>query len=244
MSKLIIEKDSIFLKIQVALDKRDVSILEGIRYSINMISLSYSNLENVLQNISSKDKPDSIEFYSSFKEVWSIIDGVTRLENLIQLIIKYPSDASLTEIDPVNIDFLREAKAFRNTLQHLDERIDETILKNNLTVWGVLHWMHSEDGEVYHSCTLFPGHVRKGYSADIPMHFGEEFTPPVDKIILESVKVSGANPIIRINISSLIYKIKALTLNFEKQLEYQLKSLESSGTYGQDLFIKMKLEVK
>lgn len=245
MEKVIIKKDSIFHKIPVELDTKQVHILEAIRYSVNMIGLAYSDLTKILLEIGGKEEPSTTEFYSVFKETWSIIDGVTRLENLLSLIaiegeIEKLEDPSVS----IELDIFSKAREFRNTFQHLDERITEVIVPHNRTVWGVLHWLHALDEKNFHSYTLIPGHVRSKYSIDKPNNLGELFEPPIDKIILESVNRSKTQPIININISDLHRDVKSIANKMEKQLESQLSGVESNGHHGQDMFLKMILKGK
>ncbi|TEB41212.1 hypothetical protein D0809_26675, partial [Flavobacterium circumlabens] len=92
-------------------------------------------LETSLDKLSdSNRKKENVSI--TFSYAWGIIGNISRFIKLYQ---KLPSESNYQILDGI-----KHINAFRNTLQHLDERIDESLLKTKSPFYGVLTWFHKD----------------------------------------------------------------------------------------------------
>ena len=114
------------------IEKKDLLILDSIRFAVAMIDYSYEQLFYQLLKLSIGTKTKNLP--SLFMHGWSIIDCSRRL---IKLYSSLSNDNSIIK----TINYVNQP---RNTYQHLDERIFESLLKNNLPFYGLLNWSYNE----------------------------------------------------------------------------------------------------
>ena len=233
-----ISKDSIFYKIPSNLDQRQIFLLEGIRYCFNSISISHSVLIEKLDQISDK-RIDDFSFPLVFKEAWSQIDTTNRLVNLLKAIYHQDKDFP----NHPDLLFLSQTRQFRNSFQHLDERIDEILLKLNAPVWGNISWLKIIDENNVLSCILSAGHPRKDFNSRVINPVGLEVIPPIDKITVEAIQNNSNDPVIRIELSELFRRTTTIISKLEKTLEEKLIPYISNGTLPQDILIALIIEI-
>ena len=181
-------------------------------------------------------------YYSIFKECWSIIDFGWKLRNLI-LQIEHEKTDENTKINKdllLDISFLDSLKDYRNTFQHLDERIDEAIVVENSAVWGCLSWLYILSNTKLNSCLLFPGHPRSSSSIINPA--GLMLESPICHVTLESINRKKEK--IKINLSDLAKNISILVNQLESLLKSQFEELDNTNKYAQDMIMKIEIEFK
>ena len=81
-----IKENSILNSIPTELPRRDVFLLEGIRYASSIIDISYKKLFNELNTASTIEVLRPETYYIIFKEAWSIIDFGWKLRSLLMQI--------------------------------------------------------------------------------------------------------------------------------------------------------------
>ena len=226
---MLISKDSPFRKLPEALDKRQLFYFEGIRYAVNMVSIAYTRLQESLYEMSHNENYEK-EFSSILLDAWSILDSVSRFNKLVE---NFPVENSQTCLKK-----LKEVTAFRNTFQHLHERIDERMIDNNYPVWGILSWLTVRkigDANVF-SCMAISGSIRKS-SPQVLNPAGRAMKTTVSSITLESLKNRKKKPIIRICISEIVDELEKAVRELEEQMRKQFKDLPH---HGADLLLKLE----
>ena len=211
-----IKRDSFFLNIPKNIDKRQIFLLEGIRFCFESIFLNYLTLQNELEYISTNPLREQSHALI-FKEAWQQIDTTHRLTNLISSLALYNEDNKNKKDS--DFEFLKEVKPFRNTFQHLDERIDEFMLDLNAPLWGSISWLMVKDDNHINSFILSIGHPREDFESQIINPAGKIIEHKIDRITLESIQKNKNDTIVKIDLSSLYSKTERLI----KQLELQFK---------------------
>lgn len=232
----------ILKSIPTELRRKDIFILEGIRYAFGIIQISYQNLFNELHKASKtsadQDNLNSQIYYQIFKEAWSIIDFGWKLRNLL-IQIEHPDEEEKKEeiIDieneVLNIKFLHQLREFRNTFQHLEKRISEVLVEENTSVWGNISWLYIVNKQELHSCVLFPGHPRS--SSEIINPGGLLIKSPICHITLASTSRNKEK--IKINISELNDNINQLMDKLELVLKKQFDQMDYSKKFAQDMIL-------
>ena len=199
------------LKHLPAINERHLLILDSIRFTIEIIEYSFNKLENSLLSFSkSKTKQDYISI-SMFMYSWTILDTTRRL---IKLYKTLPSNHN-----HVNVNIIEYVNSFRNTYQHLDERIDETLINSKKPFYGYLKWAYSNsESKKVENYMAISGLYYSENSEFIVGKYNEDKI--IDEIILETVnKIEKTE----VNLSKLFNEIKSVVESLENELEIQTK---------------------
>ncbi|MFC1921440.1 hypothetical protein ACFLYQ_06940 [Chloroflexota bacterium] len=216
---MIIKKRSPFRLIPYKLDAEQTLFLDGIRYSIEMADISYTQLRRTLLYITKNGQSQKLPGTNTVKALlsaWSIIDNINRLRNLLT------NMRGIKKGSPGRVIFLKntnEVETLRNVIQHLNKRavVDE-LLQTNSAALGSLTWSipsNAKKGYIY-SCYLRPGTL-KSSTAPFKIHVGRT-RYPVDEITLSI----GSNEVC---ISEVMDSLKKLVLLIENNLKAQFEGL-------------------
>lgn len=206
----IMQQNSI-LKHLPAINERHLLILDSIRFTIEIIEYSFNKLENSLLSFSkSKTKQDYISI-SMFMYAWTILDTTRRF---IRLYKTLPSNHG-----HANINIIEYVDSFRNTYQHLDERIDESLINSKKPFYGYLKWVYSNsESKKVENYMAISGLYYSENSEFIVGTYNEDKI--IDEIILETVNKIGKT---EVNLSKLFNEIKSVVESLENELEIQTK---------------------
>jgi hypothetical protein len=235
MPNSMIPRESILYSIPTEMRRKDVFILEGIRYAAGTLGDIFANLEMAALDLSKKGKPEESNFYKIFKEAWSFIDFSWRLRNIMTLLDSEMDEEKIKGKRPVDISFLDPIREFRNTFQHLDERMIETMVKENSYIWGTLSWLYTKESSNVTCITIAPGHPRS--KADVVNPTGQFIKLPISHITLQSINRKKEK--IKINLTELHKNINLLLVDFEAIIKPQIEVMDNSKKFGQDLMIMM-----
>ena len=170
-----------------------------------------------------------------FKEAWNQIDTTYRLTNFVRSI---SANWDETKIKPGgSFEYLMKTKPFRNSFQHIDERIDEYLLTLNAPIWGNISWLKIIDKDSLQAFVISAGHPRNDFNNKIPNPIGLEFKSNIDHITIEAVQKNSSEPISIINLSELYRQTEILVQKMTKDLEQQLSSQLTNGILMQDFMI-------
>src|ERR1035437_887040 len=125
-------KETSILKNLPRLDKRQLLILDSLRTTCEMIDYSTNQILNELTLISDGGHKKNLPLV--FTNVWGIIDNVSRFIRLYKTLPSESNHEILTSITNVH--------SARNTHQHMDERIDESLIDNSQPFFGTLKWAY------------------------------------------------------------------------------------------------------
>ncbi len=206
------KENSILRLLPFSLDKRQLLILDSIRFTLEMIDYSNNMLKEKLR-ITSKGKNRQHDLPELFTYAWNIVDNSKRFYSLYK---KLPSVNNHRNIE--NLDFLR---TFRNTYQHLDQRIDESILSNEKPIYGSLKWQFNDvetNKTVYNLAISGINLGTKGHN--IYPEGKSKSKNEIDNIIIETVDAKGMR---EIDLSELYLNIVDITDKLEIQLNEQFE---------------------
>lgn len=186
---------------------KDILIFDSLRFTCEIIEHSYKQLMSKVLEIShgtSKEK----NLPSIFGYAWSIIDQAVRLSNICK---KLPWEKP-NEI----VGHLHYLKDYRHTYQHLDERIEESLLENKIPFYGIITWIHKlPDNENFNLIQLISGNWIAGKA-------GEQIIPEINKDSPEIIDlcihtVNRKGEVIFTNIEDIIEDVKKLVTEIENR---------------------------
>lgn len=231
---MVLKEDSVLKYLPIGIEKRQLLILDSLRFTLEMIDYGYEQLYQLLLKTSLAGKR-VCNLSEIFIHAWNIIDNTKRFYSLYK---KMPSDNDYQNVK--NLDFLRN---FRNTFQHIDQRIDESIMKNEKPIYGTLKWEYKDiEGDKVMNCIAISG--INLYTKNHPFYFSDlsQSKKEVNNIILETVDTLEMK---EVNISELINDLEKITFNLEMQLEEKFKEKQLQKidwTKRKDIILFMKNE--
>lgn len=131
----IISETSILQRLPVGINEEQLLLLDTIRTTFEMIESNYKLLDIHLKNFSNETKKKQ-NVSEAFGIAWNIIDNTSRLIKLYKKLPSKTNHQMTVNVSNINI--------FRNTFQHLDERINESLLKNRVPYYGVIYWFYKD----------------------------------------------------------------------------------------------------
>src|SRR4051812_48625137 len=81
---MLIGKESPFRSLPSVLDKKQLRMFNGIRYSIQMYDVAYRTLVNALATVDSQDDVPEDFYPSVLLQAWSMVDSANRLRLLLR----------------------------------------------------------------------------------------------------------------------------------------------------------------
>ena len=140
-----IPDDSPIRQLPADFSREQALIFDGIRYAAEMADIAYWRLFDLLQELSFllNDKPTTRQIATAMLDVWSIVDSVNRLRDL------------LTEAPGLKHDvwwklFMRrttDIDARRNDIQHQTDNIRlQTLVTGAGQIWGFISWAEIREG--------------------------------------------------------------------------------------------------
>jgi hypothetical protein len=136
---MIIERDSPIYHLPQSIDLTQALYLDGIRFAIEMIDLSFTRLQETLWYLSTQQQGKNLDtaITAALHDSWSIVDSVDRLRELLKLLpgMSTADSPGLAEF----IDATEDIRLLRNTVQHL-HRLMPMLVSKKIPVWGVLSW--------------------------------------------------------------------------------------------------------
>lgn len=211
----ILHHNSILKYLPINLNKKQFLIFDAIRFSLEIVENSWSSLINQIEFIASSKSEYVKDLPKLFVEIWSIIDNVKRFISLhSQLEIK----------SQLNImDTIEHVVEFRHTLQHLDERIGQTLIDSDIPVYGILTWNYlnpeTDKVDVLIASSGIARYKHK-FNYDVTKF---DKNKSVDYIVFESVIRKSKNQFERakLDLSLLISNLKNVVEKVEKDLDIQ-----------------------
>lgn len=177
----ILSERSPFKMLPIQMDEYQRMIFDAIRITFEMLEVDYKFLEFKLFELSQEDvvKENTTEIFS---RAWAIIDHSSRLIKLFQ---KLPSESNHKILECI-----LEVNAFRNTIQHLHERIDESMYENRSPFYGILVWYHKNlNTEVLTPKALVSG-IAYGFKLTFQIPEKHEIINEINSITLQTVDKS------------------------------------------------------
>lgn len=225
---MIISVDSPLRRLPSQLNRKQTLFFDGIRYSVEMADLAYQRLQSTLlgmQPDKNETESEHLSFASAVLDAWSIIDSIYRLRSLLN---QAPGVKQKAPVLRIFLEKTADIEHLRNSIQHLNTQI-ETLLNQNLPVWGVLSWVTMRDPEkqTAFTCALIAGTASPSQGHTMVNPAGKAFVPPIDLITLTA---SGYS----VSLSQVMRQEERLTRSIEEKLRDQFAALPQAGG---DLFV-------
>lgn len=235
----IIGQDSPLKRLPDNIDRTHILFYDGIRFTIEMIDVSYQQLTQSLFQISTQiDKPlaeplaESLPMALPFLHAWSIVDSAYRLRSLVSRLpgIKY-RDIPEREV------YLRSTSAvedLRHVFQHLDEKVPE-LIKIPQPTWGSISWVTWLNQKLTKAriSIMIPGHL---FKMELPLappptakkHF------PVASVVLTSLNTS-------LSLTDTYVAVVKIACALERELGKRRYGLQHGAS---DVYVKVDWEAK
>jgi hypothetical protein len=195
----ILSEKSIFKYLPLEMDGYQRLIFDTIRITFEMIEYDYELLEKELHYLS-QESTKKEHTSRSFNHAWGIIDHSSRLIKLFQ---KIPSDSEHSVLNPI-----LPVNAFRNTIQHLHERIDESMIENKSPFYGILSWYHKNLETEELTPKILVSGITWAFKADLNIPDVSDSSKEINGICLQTVNKKEK---ILINLSELMQELKTMT---------------------------------
>lgn len=180
---MLVSTTSPFRSLPSTLDRRQATVLDGIRLALEMADLCYARLEQILLNLAQQEALPPQEyrvFPGAFVDAWTFVDTVNRLRDLVR---QFPRMRNSTGLR-LFFDRTSSIEVMRDVLQHLNNEI-AGLAERNESVWGQLGWVATIDPVIASSklCFLVGGQVTPGTHPFInPL--GKPLRYPIDHVQL------------------------------------------------------------
>lgn len=202
----ILPEVSVFKNLPIEMDSYQRLVFDSIRITFEMIEYDFNLLEKELQHLSQKNTvKDHVP--RVFSHAWGIIDHSSRLIKLFQ---KLPSDSEHKILEPIIL-----VNAFRNTIQHLHERIDESMIENQSPFYGILTWYHKDLKNLELTPKILVCGIAWAFNANLKIPDVKDSTNEINDITLQTVDKKKT---IIINLSQLMLDLKNICDLNEKRI--------------------------
>lgn len=139
---MLIPEDSPLRKPPAEFSRRQVLLLDGLRYSAEMAHIAYERLyANAQAMAASKDEPSVREIATCMLDAWSIIDSANRFRDLLENLPGLPNSPWRRLLR----DRTEDAAALRDCVQHQLGETDRLCVQGG-QLWGYLSWAEVRDG--------------------------------------------------------------------------------------------------
>lgn len=167
-----------------ALSRKQVVILDGIRYAADMAEIAYERLAAHLQVVAALSREPTVkEMATGFIDAWSIIDSAHRLRDLIT---NFPGLKKKAPWVSLLIQRTEDAATLRDCVQHQLGEVDR-LAADGGQLWGYLSWARVEGGKstaTWHMMAAGSTHVRDNWLFMGPTTL--PFPVPLDRIRLNA----------------------------------------------------------
>lgn len=137
----LLSEESPLRKPPASFSRRQMMVLDGIRYAAEMAHLAYERLRGSLQAIESVEKTTVVQNAEALKDAWSIVDSVNRYRDLLANmpgLNKAPWTRLLAQRT-------EDAASLRDCIQHQLGEL-KRLADEGGQVWGYLSWAGMRDG--------------------------------------------------------------------------------------------------
>lgn len=130
---MLLPKNSFIRNPPTLIDPKQVVTFNAIRYCIDICDISINRLIKNLSELTEKPNVEPFDFPNILLDIWSIINNSYMFGKIIsnELKIKF-DDYKFLEINKI--------KDLRDSNQHLEERINQTLSVEDYPIYGFLSW--------------------------------------------------------------------------------------------------------
>lgn len=137
----------------LSFSKRQILVLDCLRYSAEMAHLAYERLRKTLANIQSADSNAIVtESASALQDAWSIIDSANRFRDFLPHMPGVKQGVWVRQLKEQTV----EADYLRNRVQHQLGEINKLVIAGG-QIWGYLSWARGQQWHMLSGGTTFVG---------------------------------------------------------------------------------------
>ncbi len=213
---------------------------DALRYSINIASNCHERILKQITDYTYNKDAEKFDYYELVSNSWTYIDHLSKIKIFCE---------KLNFKDPENIlDSFSVCRFMRHTFQHLDERIEEIFISNNMFIWGTYTWVATRvPGKTYELYSAMPGALK---TVPVPINLPIDSSSTVEQEILR-FEVEG---LIRFNKDKYEKRmfsfldsfkvLKKISKSIEKSVENATKTLDPNTTFhSQDMTMMLTIEM-
>jgi hypothetical protein len=173
-----------------SMDRGQILYLDGIVFSIDMVSIGYQRLKALLHEQALAERPTHARNALIVMDAWSIIDSANRLRVHVEGVKRIgglqrgPAVTSLFKsIDGVKI--------LRDAVQHQDGEVTK-LRQNGRPLWGTLSWLYwaSPEAKDFRVSLMVPGTLAVTEGMPMVNPLGRESETPVGLVELTAAGVT------------------------------------------------------
>jgi hypothetical protein len=237
---MILPKNSYLRNPPSIISPKQVLTFNALRYSIDICEISKNRLAENLFKINTAQSIEPLDFPTIFLDVWSIINHCVIFKKIIV------REFNINGNEP-NLEEINKAKNLRDSNQHIDERISEPLLSNDLPAYGLISWrtIGINENEVDVS-TIYSGTFTSKRKIKMTIRNPEFETDSSNAHMIEFTSIirekENGNWIFKeqnILIDKIIYDLKSYIELFDKQINEQLSNHKNKETHKSDLIVQM-----
>lgn len=221
-------------------DRTQSLFFDGIRYSIDMVDVSYNRLQKTLTDIAVKRDIERIKMVTAFSDAWSIVDSVYRLRSLLCQTPKLKQHSPYLKIFQQKT---QDFEAPRHIIQHLNG-IHKVVNNSDLHILGTLSWFTVLDNQTQEgrTCVIGAGTLPQSkFNYHLVNPCGKLVQLPTDLITLKVIgkkddKKNSPVGIHSVSLSDVMQEVEKLTRGLESDLVNKFKVGHCVTMEGSDLF--------
>lgn len=222
---------------------KQVATFNALRYSLDICDISYSRLIESLLEISENGKIGSQTFPIIFLDVWSIINNSVIFKKILQ------TEFKLSFNEPYFKE-LNKCKNLRDSNQHIDARLSQTLSIDDLPIYGSLSWMkfYPNTNEAIFS-SIYSGTITNKKIASVKISNQNnkeiELNEQIQRLEFTSIVREKENgkfifPEQSILINQVIIELKWWVEHIENEFDSLFKDMEDKGEHTSDFIVQLK----
>lgn len=224
----------------VNLSPKQVTAFNAIRYSLDICQIAYERLIDNLSVLTEKGRIEPDDFPRVFLDVWVIINNSQMFGKIVNKEFGYKKET-------IGLIEINKAKDFRDSNQHLEERISQALSTDDLPIYGYLSWYKSYPGsKKLIISTIYSGVFtnKKIVSAKISNIPQNELDDIIQNLEFSNVirirdkKGSWIFEEKSISISKVMFDLKEFITMLDGHVKLQLEAHNSEKIHQSDLIIQ------
>ena len=238
---MLLPKNSFIRNPPTLLEPKQVVAFNAIRYCIDICDISINRLIKNLSELTEKSTVDSYDFPNILLDTWSIINNTYMLGKIIR-------NEFDVKLEDYNLTEIYKTKDLRDSNQHLEERISQTLSVEDFPIYGFLSWRKLYEGT--NDCifsTIYSGSFtnKKSVNMSITNITQKETSEIIQMIEFTNVVREKKNNVSSfleqsISVSKLISELIEGINILDKQVNEFFKDKEINELHTADLKIQLK----
>jgi hypothetical protein len=174
----LLKPNSILKNLPLEMNGKQLVVLDSLRLCIEMIEYNFIELKDNLEKASLNNHKQNVP--ATLSHTWALIDHINRF-------VKTYKKVGASESNFTILLELEKITPIRNTIQHLDERIESSLLPNKFPFYGVVSWIHKDLGTLSVTTNCLVSGVNYGPQVKFDVKEEDTIVDSISHICLETV---------------------------------------------------------